>query len=718
MAILFTSKILNNILEEHKSIFSRLRDAENLGEQYRREIIESADALRNSKVIKILKGRAVEDIITYNEDFCVKELREHGFFTIADLYQASLEEISSVYGMTEDMAQSIKDASIEMFNKELKEVKITLSIDNKSRVTTDLVQSITKYKKSLNYIKEYRGLIIDNSDFIYSAMDDVDIGQNMLKWMFASKDKKNIAQESYEYLSSLLTGDYGHRAKDIMKCLEKTKSISQEQAWEEFEKDSILFFSVLEDVYYSIFNIEDAVYGLPEDLANEIEGESLFLEGLHCKLRKYQEWGVKYILRQKRVLLGDEMGLGKTIQAIGAMVSLRNTGATHFIVVCPASVMENWCREIKKHSTLLVTRIYGKGKMDSFNLWLKNGGVAVTTYETIVNLEPQNDFRFCMLVVDEAHYIKNPLSKRSQSIKKLSKKSDRLLFIAGTALENKVHEMIELIKMLQPDIVRNMDCVISLSKASQFRKQIAPVYYRRKRDEVLTELPELIENEEWCVMSKEEEEVYENSVLEQNSMSIRRLSWNIEDIKNSSKAKRMLEIIKEAESEGRKVIVFSFFIEVIDKISSILGDKCVGPINGSIPPEKRQDIIDEFDEAPEGTVLLSQIQSGGIGFNIQSASVVILCEPQLKPSIENQAISRVYRMGQTRNVLVYRLLCENTIDKSMIDLLAQKQIEFNEFADNSDSSINNFEIDEKTLGNIIKEELERINSKRAEKQTV
>ena len=110
-------------------------------------------------------------------------------------------------------------------------------------------------------------------------------------------------------------------------------------------------------------------------------------------------------------------------------------------------------------------------------------------------------------------------------------------------------------------------------------------------------------------------------------------------------------------------------------------------------------------------VLISQIIAGGTGLNIQSASVVIFCEPQLKPSIENQAIARAYRMGQARNVLVYRLLCENTIDERITEMLAEKQAIFNAFADKSVAA-DNVEVDVKSLGNIIKEEIDRINRTR------
>lgn len=129
-------------------------------------------------------------------------------------------------------------------------------------------------------------------------------------------------------------------------------------------------------------------------------------------------------------------------------------------------------------------------------------------------------------------------------------------------------------------------------------------------------------------------------------------------------------------------------------------------------PNRRQEIIDEFNNSPAGSVLVSQIQSGGTGLNIQSASVVVICEPQLKPSIENQAISRAYRMGQSRSVLVYRLLCENSIDEKITDLLEQKQKIFDAFADESVSAKKSMEIDEKLLGDIISEEIERISQKR------
>ncbi|MBR3348563.1 MAG: SWF/SNF helicase family protein, partial [Solobacterium sp.] len=147
-------------------------------------------------------------------------------------------------------------------------------------------------------------------------------------------------------------------------------------------------------------------------------------------------------------------------------------------------------------------------------------------------------------------------------------------------------------------------------------------------------------------------------------------------------------------------------------VREVLGERCVSTINGSVPVAKRQQIIDMFDHARPGAVLPAQIQSGGTGLNIQSASVVIMCEPQLKPSIENQAISRAYRMGQARNVLVYRLLCENTIEERIMERLSQKQLIFDSFADQSVAAQRSYEIDDQTFGSLIQMEIDRINESR------
>ena len=474
---------------------------------------------------------------------------------------------------------------------------------------------------------------------------------------------------------------------------------------------------VLEALVPGAIGNSDAHFGLSEELARAIQEECFFPDGLKCELRRYQEWGVKYILHQERVLLGDEMGLGKTIQAIAAMVSLRNTGATHFLVICPASVIPNWCKEIADKSKLHVTKVHGGDREKAFEDWIAHGGAAVTNFETTAHLKLDRAFRYSLLIVDEAHYIKNIEAVRTKNVARLGWYAERMLFMTGTALENRVDEMIALIRLLRPSLATWLRNLSALPSAPRFREMIAPVYYRRKREDVLTELPELVESEEWCTLSSRETAVYESSVLNRNFMSARRVSWNVDDPAYSSKAKRMKELVEMAREDGRKIIVFSFFLETIRSVCAILGESCTAPIDGSTPVQKRQEIIDEFGNKPEKTVLPAQIQSGGTGLNIQAASVVILCEPQLKPSIELQAISRAYRMGQARNVLVYRLLCEGTIDERIMEMLEEKQAVFDAFADPSVAAAatarEEVAIDDKTMGKIIELEIARINAKRA-----
>ena len=432
---------------------------------------------------------------------------------------------------------------------------------------------------------------------------------------------------------------------------------------------------------------------------------------MRCELRRYQAWGVKYILHQGKVLLGDEMGLGKTVQAIAAMVTLRNTGATHFAVVCPASVLVNWCREITKFSDLKAIKVHGPLKQAALEDWIQAGGVAVTSYETVQHWELPEDFAFSLLTVDEAHYIKNPGARRTVHVRNLALRAERLLFMTGTALENRVDEMVELIAVLRPELAAEIGGMKMLASAPRFRELVAPVYYRRKREQVLTELPELEEQESWCQLGAAERAQYEADVLGESYHAARRVSWTVGDIARSSKAQRLLEIAEEAAAEGRKVLIFSFYLDTIEKVRALLGERCMEPITGAMTPARRQEVLDAFEAAAPGQVLAAQIVAGGTGLNIQTASVVILCEPQLKPSLESQAIARAYRMGQARNVLVYRLLCEDSIDERIMELLAEKQAVFDAFADKS-SAAEEFELDTKTLGKLMEEEMRRIEAKR------
>lgn len=704
--------------KEHEYLLQQLHNGTNLAEQYKNQVKTAADAYIAQEVYNLLKEIPVEELNRDRGGLRIKNLRDAAYTTVADVAGTNVYALAAINGISQDAAYTIKRIAQDFANKARTDTTIRLSVDSKTAKATDLVAALYKYQTSISLANRSSDLLsVCEQDIQYKLIDIHPI-TGTFKWLFASSTNKQRAEDAYNALRSMMDGEYGNAAKKIINTIRIIDRVDASECWNDFKVNSIKYFTTLENIYPGILGSQDEVYGLPEDLAREIHDECFFPEGLLCELRPYQEWGVKYTLHQERVLLGDEMGLGKTVQAIAAMVSLKNTGATHFLVVCPASVLTNWCREIRKHSRLSVIKVHGSGRTHALRAWMQSGGVAVTTFETTGYIKFEEGFQFSMLVVDEAHYIKNPGAARSKNVRRISQYAERMLFMTGTALENKVDEMIALIDILQPEIANSVRSRAFMSTAPQFRERVAPVYYRRKRDQVLKELPELIENKEWCTMTPQEEAVYEKTVYSKNFMAVRRVSWNVEDLKYSSKARRLLEIVEEAKEDDRKVIVFSFFLDTITSIYNLLGPEvCVNPINGSITPQRRQEIIDEFDNAAAGTVLPAQIQSGGTGLNIQSASVVVICEPQYKPSIENQAISRAYRMGQARNVLVYRLLCENTVDERMLDILERKQAEFDAFADKS-AAVTEIQLDDKSFGDIIKEEIDRINAKHHRKSGV
>ena len=703
---------IEHLKSEYGYLVSDLKRMEEDFLRAKEEVKKAVDELMEQEVKDVLKSLPLEELNRDKNGIKIQALKDFGYTSIANVYDCTHRYLVQMPGIGEKGAYQIEAICDRILKDTRQNMKIRLTTDKKTFYTTQTVYAIYKYKEKKKILDEKIKL---DEELTVKIEEDFKLFNelgNGIKYYFSTKEEKQESIAKYNWLKTNIKEEgFCTRAKELLKQYEDAGRKSKFETWIDFAKDTAAYYSVIEELCPNVLGNEDYYYGLPAELAKAIQEEPLYLDGLNCTLRHYQEVGTKYILHQKKVLLGDEMGLGKTIQAIAAMVSLRNTGATHFLVVCPASVVVNWCREIKKHSNLEPIKIHGSSIKTGISEWIENGGVAVTTFETTDNIVLEEGYKYSMLVVDEAHYIKNPEAQRTVNTIRLSNHAERMLFMTGTALENRVDEMIGLIGILNHEVYSQVVRIGYLSTAIKFREKVAPVYYRRKREDVLTELPELTEYKDWCTMTPYEEKVYEDTILNGSYPDARRLSWHIDDLTQSSKATRLLELVEQAKEEDRKVIIFSFFLDTIEKISKMLEKECVGVITGAIDSAKRQAIIDELDKAPAGSVILAQIIAGGTGLNIQSASVVILCEPQLKPSTENQAISRAYRMGQSRNVLVHRLLCDNTIDERITDLLEEKQKIFDTFADKSEANEKTLEIEEAALGNIIKDEAKRIKEK-------
>lgn len=449
--------------------------------------------------------------------------------------------------------------------------------------------------------------------------------------------------------------------------------------WKDFLSKPADYFGMLTELGFMTEDEENMHGDLPEEIIEAVRAIDLKRTHLTASLRTYQSFGARFALVQKRVIIGDEMGLGKTLEALAVFAHLRAGGHTHFLVVCPAAVVSNWVRETSKHTTLQVSRIHGPAaeRKQAIRSWVHKGGVAVTTFDLLASHTAKfRSVDIAAAVFDEAHYIKNPEAKRSIASVQVMESVPYVLLMTGTPLENKVLEFRNLISYIRPDLAESAPEYM----ASRFRKHVAPAYLRRNQEDVLTELPERVEVDEWMGMSDSDMARYRSAVEGSNFMEMRRAAMLSTD---SMKFNRLQEIVEEAKSNHRRVIVFSYFRDVLDQVASRLRGTTFGPLTGSMPAKERQLLVDRFANSSHGAVLVAQITAGGVGLNIQSASVVVICEPQIKPTMEDQAVARAHRMGQTEVVQVHRLLTENSVDERIRVLLKDKKRIFEEFARDS-----------------------------------
>lgn len=494
-------------------------------------------------------------------------------------------------------------------------------------------------------------------------------------------------------------------------------------AWVDFELRSAEYYSLLAEISGRRPDTAAAEGFLPDEVAERVRDQLLDDTHRRVSLRGYQAFGARFALAQRKVILGDEMGLGKTIQAIAALAHLAAEGQSHFMVVCPASVLINWTREIEARSRLRVMPLHGPDRQEAFADWKGRGGVGVTTFDALRGFPVPGGGELGMLVVDEAHYVKNPKTRRSRTVTEWSGHCERVLFMTGTPMENRVAEFRSLVQILQPHLAEAVGDRDGVAGSKAFRKAVAPVYLRRNQCDVLTELPALQQTDEWEELSASDEVAYREAVRAGNFMAMRRAAYARPE--KSAKLNRLREIVEDAAENGLKVVVFSNFRDVLAAVKDTLdgtrdkGDGQVfGPVSGSVPPARRQQLVDEFSAVPGHAVLVAQIEAAGVGLNMQAASVVIICEPQIKPTIEHQAVARAHRMGQVRPVRVHRLLATRGVDERMVEMLKNKTRLFDAYARRSavaESTPDAVDISDTAMARrIVEEEQTRLGAVRAE----
>lgn len=616
----------------------------------------------------------------------ITAFEQAGFRTVGAVHAASRYELRRLPGVGAHTADQALAAAERLAHAVRDTVTVRLDADAPDAATTAVVVALHRLVEAGPDARRAREAALRLIGRLAEPLAAAAPARGRLRPLFLGREARGRVAAAVETVRTVLARAEEERLPLLFGqvCVDLLRAPEPEAAaWVDFELRSAEYYGLLAELSGTSPDRDAAEGFLPATIADRVRGVRLDDTRLRVSLRGYQSFGARFALAQKRVVLGDEMGLGKTVQAIAALAHLAAAGESHFLVVCPVSVLINWTREIRARSTLSVLPAHGPDRNEAFAEWQHSGGVALTTFDALHALpETGAAVRPAMLVVDEAHYVKNPDTRRSRAVAGWVDRAEHVLFLTGTPMENRVAEFRSLVRLLRPELAPTVDTTHGAAGSHAFRRAVAPAYLRRNQEDVLTELPALVRADEWVEFSEADLRAYRAAVDDGHFMRMRRAAYAVPEA--SAKLARLRELVSEAAGNGHKVVVFSYFHEVLATVRAALGDGVFGPVAGNVPAARRQELVDTFGAARGHAVLLSQIQAGGTGLNMQAASVVILCEPQIKPTLEHQAVARAHRMGQIRTVQVHRLLTADSVDQRMMALLARKDRAFDAYARRSD----------------------------------
>ncbi|MBT2235297.1 DEAD/DEAH box helicase [Nonomuraea sp. NEAU-A123] len=633
-------------------------------------------------------------------------LERMGYTTVLDVLDATPYELQRLPGIGPQTQRQVHAAAKQIERAAREVTAVQIDVERQDEETTALLAALHPLVAAGAELPRARRTADAVEERLAALMP---VARAMSGWwrrLLSGEEKRRRAEEAVAGISEILAGEAETRLLITQATVDLLRPApSGAEVWIDFEIRAADYYNLLAEIAALEPGDRVAAEGfLPDDLAERVRNQELDDTHRRVSLRGYQAFGARFALAQRRVILGDEMGLGKTVQAIAALAHLKARGTSHFVVVCPASVLINWIREIETRSTLRAYRLHGGERDTALAEWLERGGVAVTTFDGLQRLDGA-PAEVGMLVVDEAHYVKNPEARRSKAVAAWCGRVERVLFMTGTPMENRVEEFRNLVGHLQPALRAQVRGSDAAAGAQAFRRAVAPVYLRRNQEDVLTELPDLVHVDEWEELSAADADAYREAVAAGNFMAMRRAAYAVPD--KSAKLERLRELVDEAAGSGLKIVVFSYFRDVLTAVRDALGPAVHGPLSGDLRPERRQETVDAFSAVPGHAVLLAQIQAGGVGLNLQAASVVIICEPQVKPTMESQAVARAHRMGQVRRVQVHRLLSPGGVDERMLKILHAKTVLFDAYARRSDlaeSAPDAIDVSEQALARQIVEE--------------
>ena len=443
-----------------------------------------------------------------------------------------------------------------------------------------------------------------------------------------------------------------------------------------------------------------------------------------AELRPYQTEGYQWLSRLAQwgvgACLADDMGLGKTIMALAVLVERAERGAA--LVVAPVSVCRNWVKEAARFAPTLNFQLFGAGDRQATIERLGKFDVLVTSYNLLQAAEEVFTSRnFATILLDEAQAVKNRTTKRSKTVMALS--GDFRIITTGTPIENHLGELWNLFNFVNPGLLGSYDFFnqrfavpIEKNKDETARRTlqrlIQPFVLRRRKNQVLDDLPAKTEIVLTVEMSAEERAFYE-ALRRQALENIESETGEINDKRfrimaeltrlrlacchpqlvnenaqiNGSKLELFGEVLAELLENKHKALVFSQFVKHLHLVEKYLQARGIKYhyLDGSTPPHVRQERIDEFQRGT-GEIFLISLKAGGTGLNLTAADYVIHLDPWWNPAVEDQATDRVHRIGQQRPVTVYRLVTENTVEEKILKLHETKRHLADSLLDGTDAS--------------------------------
>ncbi len=440
---------------------------------------------------------------------------------------------------------------------------------------------------------------------------------------------------------------------------------------------------------------------------------------LEGTLRPYQISGFQWLHYLNEVgwggILADDMGLGKTVQALSMLNYVkRETKVLTALVVCPTTLIYNWENEIKKFTPSLSFSIHHGNARTRVPAELQQNNVTITTYGTLrSDIQMLMKINFDYVILDESQAIKNPFSKVTRAAGLLNAKNR--VCMSGTPLQNNTFDIYAQMNFLNPGLLgsveffRNefsvpIDKLGEQEQKDHLRKLLFPFILRRTKEQVAKDLPEKTETILFCEMEETQRSIYESFrhayrskilgiiddqgvgksqlTILQGLMKLRQICDSPailnEDEKYPNESIKLEELVREiTENIGEhKALVFSQFLGMLALIRGRLKENNIDfeYFDGSTLPADREKAIKNFQNNENCRVFLISLKAGGVGLNLTAADYVYIVDPWWNPAVEQQAIDRTHRIGQTKNIFAYRMICKDTIEDKIMQLQDRKRI--------------------------------------------